>query len=221
MSFIIAVLLFVVNVLLVGALLVRTVMMPAALLVLSPTALARRWLRRLEGASGKTLFDINVSVKDLNSSLASRDLQSATIAICITGFALSGGTAYLLLAAGFGLTLLSTSKEQMDERSFEQFTRSLAAACDAALFGMLLLTAIWRIQVDAFTLLSLMFALREVLLLIARRWLAGDPDFEPYDENAGDNDGLQVNTSAKRVGSFVKHRSPEVTPEDPSAQPTE
>jgi hypothetical protein len=58
-------------------------------------------------------------------------------------------------------------------------------------------------------------------LLIARRWLAGDPDFEPYDESAGDNDGLQVNTSAKRVGPFVKYRSPDGTPEDPSAQPTE
>ena len=216
MSFLVTALLLLVNVLLVLALLIRTVMMPAALLVLSPTALARRWLRRPEGVSGRTLFDINVSAKDLNSSLSSPPLQWAIMAVCIAGFALSGGLAYLLLAAGFGLTQLSTSKEQMDERSFEQFTRSLAAACDAVLFGMLFFTAIWRIQADAFTLLSLMFALREVLLLIARRWLASDPDFQPYDENPGDSDGLQVNTSAKRVGHFIKARSPDAAPRDPS-----
>lgn len=209
MSFFVTALLLLVNVFLVAALLVRTVMMPAALLVLSPTALARRWLRRLEGVSGKTLFDINVSAKDLNSSLSSPPLQWGIMAVCIAGFALSGGLAYLLLAAGFGLTLLSTSKEQMDERSFEQFTRSLAAACDAALFGMLFFTAIWRVQVDAFTLLSLMFALREGLLLIARRWLASDPDFQPYDEAASDNEGLQVNTATKRVGHVVKNRDPD------------
>lgn len=216
MSFLVATLLLLVNVLLVFALLVRTVMMPSALLLLSPTALARRWLRRLEGVSGKTLLDINISAKDLNSSLSSPPLQWGIIAVCIAGFALSGGLAYLLLAAGFGLTHLSTSKEQMDERSFEQFTRSLAAACDTVLFGMLFFTAIWRIQTDAFTLLSLMFALREVLLLIARRWLASDPDFQPYDENPSDNDGLQVNTSAKRVGYFIKDRSPDAAPQDPS-----
>jgi hypothetical protein len=61
----------------------------------------------------------------------------------------------------------------------------LAATSDAAIVGMLFLVMIFRPVWDAFGLLAFVFMMREVLLVLARRWLESEPDFEQYDEQAG------------------------------------
>ncbi|NJK46646.1 MAG: hypothetical protein HC933_22510 [Pleurocapsa sp. SU_196_0] len=157
MSFILGVVLFFVNLLLVSVLLARTLLLPSTLLVLAPTALARRFLRRLQGDNGKSVFDINVNAEHLNTSLSNPKLLMFVVLLCITGFALSQQWAYLMLGGGFGIALFTGSSEKPDERNFEQFTRALAAVGDAVLFGLLFFVAIFRIQVDAFTLLAFMF----------------------------------------------------------------
>jgi hypothetical protein len=212
MSFLVGVLLFFLNLILVVFLLGRTVLLPSALLVLAPTALARRWLRR--SSDGKSVFDINVDAKELNSSFSSPQAQGIVIGICVAAFALSGQLPYLLLAGGFGVGAFATRADRLDERSFEQFARALAAVSDAVLFGVLFFVAVFRPQVDAFALLSLMFLLREILLVFARRWLESDPEFSPYEEEMKPESGVQVSLPRQRVGMFTEAKTSDATPSD-------
>jgi hypothetical protein len=220
MSVIVWILLFFVNFLLVIVLLARTLLLPSSLLVLAPTALARRYLRHLKTANSKSVFDINVDAKNLNSSMSSPRAQTIIAGLCAAGFALSGQWAYVLLGFGFLVAPLSGSSEDLDERSFEQFTRALAAVGDAVLFGALFFFAIFRVPLDAFTLLAALFLLREVGLVFARRWLESDPEFLPYDNNDSSDPGAQVSTEHRRVGVFKVNDRPNPTPDDEApAQP--
>jgi hypothetical protein len=203
MSFIAGIGLFFINVLLVIVLLSRTFLLPSTLLVLAPTALARRFLRR--GSMSKSVFDINVNAESLNTSLSSPKAQLFVVGLCVAGFALSQSWSYLLLAGGFGIALLTGSSEKPDERSFEQFTRALAAVGDAVLFGLLFFVAIFRPQLDAFNLLAFMFLAREILFVFAKRWLESDPEFLPYDDSGnGGKDGIQISGEQQRIGVFVE-----------------
>jgi hypothetical protein len=212
MSVIVWVLLFFVNFLLVFVLLARTVLLPSSLLVLAPTALARRYLRR--GSRSKSFFDINADAKGLNSSMSSPRVQTLIAVLCAVGFALSGQWAYVLLGFGFLVAPLSGSSEALDERSFEQFTRALAAVGDAVLFGALFFFAMFRVSLDAFTLLAALFLLREIGLVFARRWLESDPEFLPYDDRDVSGPGAQVSTERQRVGVFKLDEQPTTTPEN-------
>jgi hypothetical protein len=214
MSFIAGVLLFFINFALVIVLLTRTTALPSKLLVLAPTALARRFLRRLERDDGKkSVFDINVNAENLNTSLSSPKAQLFVVLLCIAGFALSQQWVYLLLAGGFGTALVTGSNEKPDERSFEQFTRALAAVGDAVLFGVLFFVAIFRFQTDAFTLLAFMFMAREILFVFAKRWLESDPEFLPYDDSGNDDkSGVQVSGEKQRIGVFVEKPKDDAPP---------
>jgi hypothetical protein len=158
--------------------LLRTIVVPSLLLVVSPTALARRFIRRSK--NGKSVFEINVDARDLNDRLAEPRTSLIMLAISFAGFALSGQFAYLWLVAAFALMLFS-NQDRMDERTFEQWTRALAAVSDAVMIGVLFFFSVFRLQVDGFGLLALMFFARELLLYFAKRWLESEPEFETYD----------------------------------------
>jgi hypothetical protein len=178
MSFLIGLLLFCVNVALVIFFLLRTIAVPSLLLVVSPTALARRFIRRSK--DGKSSFDINVDARDFNDRLASPRVILVMLAVSFAGFALSNQFAYLWLVAAFALALFS-NHDRMDERTFEQWARALAAVSDAVIIGVLFFFSLFRFQVDGFGLLALMFFARELLLYFAKRWLESEPEFEAYD----------------------------------------
>ena len=175
-------LLFMVNFGLVVFFLVRTLAVPSLLLVVSPTALARRYIRR--SSDGKSSWDINVDARDLSSRLAQPRTLLIMTSICIAGFALSQSIAYLWLVAAF-IVMLFSEQDKMDERTFEIWARALAAVSDAVIVSVLFFVTIFRLQVDAFGLLALMFFARELLLYLARRWLESEPEFEEYDAATG------------------------------------
>jgi hypothetical protein len=182
MNILIWLLMLVVNVVLAIFFLVRAVSVPSLLLVVSPTALARRFIRR--SADGKSKWDINVNAKDLNHRLLQPRTLLLMAGVCLVGFSASQGVAYLWLTAAFVVMLLG-EQDRMDERTFEMWTRALAAVTDGVLIAVLFFVTIFRLQIDAFGLLALMFFARELLLLLARRWLASEPEFEPYEEKDG------------------------------------
>jgi hypothetical protein len=90
----------------------------------------------------------------------------------------------------------------MDERTFEIWTRALAAVSDAVIVGVLFFVTIFRLQVDAFGLLTFMFFARELLLFFARRWLESEPEFEKY---SGGKTG-----KGTKIGLFVDEHDLEI-----------
>ena len=184
-----AIALFFLQFILIAFILVRALVVPLTLLVVEPNKLARRLLRgvRRFGKDGRAqaAFDVNVDAKDLERILNGWQATSAAIVLCVIGFLLERHVGFLFLALGFALPRVTASKDPVDERRFEQFTRTLAATSDAVLMGMLFFVMVFRPVWDAFGLLAFMFMLREILLVLARRWLESEPDFEQYDEQAG------------------------------------
>jgi hypothetical protein len=194
-----AIALFFVQLVLIVFIFARAITVPSTLLVVEPNNLARRLLRGVrqvggKNSSAKAAIDLNVNANDLERILNGWQAVSAAIALCIIGFWLERHVAFVFLALGFALPRVTASKDPVDERRFEQFTRTLAATSDAVLMGMLFLVMVFRPVWDAFGLLALMFMVREVLLVMARRWLESEPDFEQYDEQAGPTIAL-TNTS--------------------------
>jgi hypothetical protein len=175
-------LMLVVNATLAVFFLVRALAVPSLLLVVSPTALARRFIRR--SAGGKSKLDINVDARDLSSRLAAPRTLLVMAGVSLAGFALSQVVAYLWLTAAF-VVMLFGEQDRMDERTFEIWTRALAAVTDGIFIAVLFFVTIFRVQMDVFGLLALMFFARELLLLLARRWLESEPEFEPYEEKEG------------------------------------
>lgn len=178
-----AILLFFVQLVLIGFLLVRTIVVPSTLLVTEPTQLARRFLRRLRDDKSKAFLEINVDAKDLQRILNGWQATSFAIVLCVIAFLLERHVAFLLLGVAFAVPRVTASQEPVDERSFERFTRTLGAVSDAVIVGVLFLALIFRPTLDAFFLLALMFLTREVLLVLARRWLESEPEFEGYGES--------------------------------------
>jgi hypothetical protein len=174
MSFIFGLLLFAANFYLVIFFLLRAVTLPSVLLVVSPTALARRFVRR--GSDGKSSVDIDVDVRNLSDRLMTPQILVLTASVAI---ALSQNLAYLWIAGAMLITMIA-EQDKMDERTFEIWTRALAAVSDAVIVGVLFFVTIFRLQVDAFGLLTFMFFAREMLLFFARRWLESEPEFEQY-----------------------------------------
>jgi hypothetical protein len=200
MNFLLGLVLFVVNVYLVSYFLTRAITVPSVLLVVSPTALTRRFIRR--SSDGKSSLDFNVDARKLSDRLVQPRVLIGTAAAAIAGYAISQNFAYLWIA---GTMLLSIFAEQdkMDERTFEMWTRALAAVSDGVIVGMLFFVSIFRLQVDAFGLLTFMLFARELLLFFARRWLESEPEFEAYD---GGESGTET-----RIGVFVKNKEPETS----------
>jgi hypothetical protein len=181
MSLLFGVLLFFVNFYFVIYFLVRAITVPSVLLVVSPTALTRRFIRR--SGNGKSSLDINVDARKLSDRLVQPKVLIGTAAVAIAGYALSGNFAYLWIAGTMLLTIFA-EQDRMDERTFEIWTRALAAVSDAVIVGVLFFMTIFRLQVDAFGLLTFMLFARELLLFFARRWLESEPEFEAYDGGA-------------------------------------
>ncbi len=205
MSFLFGVILFFVNFYLVFYFLVRAITVPSVLLVVSPTALTRRFIRR--SASGKSSLDINVDARKLSDRLVQPKVLIGTAAVAIAGYALSGNFAYLWIAGTMLLTIFA-EQDKMDERTFEIWTRALAAVSDAVIVGVLFFMTIFRLQVDAFGLLTFMLFARELLLFFARRWLESEPEFEAYD---GGKSGTET-----RIGIFVDNKVADADSEKPS-----
>lgn len=176
-----AIALFITQFALIVFLFARAIIVPATLLVVEPTQLARRFLRRLRGNGGKALLEIDVDAEDLQDILNGWRATGFAIALCVIAFLLEHHIAYLMLAAAFALPRLTASSEPVDERSFERFSRTLGAVSDAVIVGGLLLALIFRPTLDAFGLLAFLFLAREVLLVVARRWLDSEPEFEADD----------------------------------------
>jgi hypothetical protein len=202
-----AIALFFVQFVLIVFLFVRAIVVPATLLVVEPTQLARRFLRRLRGEQSKALLEINVDAKDLQRILNGWQATTFAILLCVTGFLLERHIAFLMLGVAFVLPRLTASSEPVDERSFERFTRTLGAVSDAVIVGALLVALIFRPILDAFGLLAFMFLMREVLLVLARRWLDGEPEFEPHEES-----GLTVAITGKTTKDAVSSE-----PENPQS----
>lgn len=200
MSFILSLLLFVANFYLVIFFLLRAVTLPSVLLVVSPTALARRFVRR--GPDGKSSLDIDVDARNLRDRLMTPQILILTAGVALAGFAMSQNIAYLWIAGAMLVTLFA-EQDKMDERTFGIYTRALAAVSDAVLVGMLFFVTIFRLQIDAFGLLTFMFFARELLLFFARRWLESEPEFEQY---SGRKTGKGM-----RVGVFLDEHGAEVT----------
>jgi hypothetical protein len=197
MSFLLGVLLFFVNAYLVFYFFVRAVTVPSVLLVVSPTALTRRFIKR--SPNGKSSLDIDVDARKLSDRLVQPKVLIGTAAVAIAGYALSQNLAYLWIAGTMLLTIFA-EQDKMDERTFEIWTRALAAVSDAVLIGVLFFMTIFRLQVDAFGLLTFMLFARELLLFFARRWLESDPEFEKYD---GGKSG-----TGTRIGLFMDTEEP-------------
>jgi hypothetical protein len=192
-----AIALFFVQFTLIVFLFVRALFVPATLLVVEPTQLARGFLRRLRGKRSDAFLDINVDAKDLQRILNGWLATSFAIALCVIGFLLEHHIAYLMLGVAFALPRLTASTEPVDERSFERFTRTLGAVSDAVIVGMLVLMMIFRPTLDAFSLLAFMFLAREVLLVLARRWLDTEPEFSAHDENSSPTIALHDGVSGE------------------------
>ena len=184
-DFLMAALLFVLHLAVIGFVLIRWITVPATLLVIEPTQLARRFLRRSRNDKTQAVFDINVDAKDLERMLNGWLATGIVFAICMLTFVLERHVGFLMLAIAFILPRATASSDAVDERRFEQFTRALAAASDAAIFGMLLLVMVFRPAFDAFGLLAFVCLAREILLAMARRWLESEPEFDPHDDEAG------------------------------------
>jgi hypothetical protein len=199
MSFIFGLLLFAANFYLVIFFLLRAITLPSVLLVVSPTALARRFVRR--GSDGKSSVDIDVDVRNLSDRLMTPNILVLTASVAIAGFAFSQNIAYLWIAGAMLITLIA-EQDKMDERTFEIWTRALAAVSDAVIVGVLFFVTIFRMQVDAFGLLTFMFFAREMLLFFARRWLESEPEFEQY---SGGKTG-----KGTRIGLFVDEHEDEI-----------
>jgi hypothetical protein len=182
MDFLTGVLLFVLHLLLFGFVLIRWITVPATLLVIEPTQLARRFLHRSRNEKTKAVLDINVEAKDLERIMNGWLATGIAVGISILTFLLEHHIGFLFLAFAFILPRLTASSDAVDERRFEQFTRSLAATSDAAIIGTLLLAMVFRFSLDAFVLLAFVFLAREVLLVLARRWLESEPEFDPHDD---------------------------------------
>ena len=197
MSFLFGVLLFFVNFYLVFYFLVRAITVPSVLLVVSPTALTRRFIRR--SSNGKSNLDINVDARKLSDRLVQPRVLIGTAAVAIIGYALSGNFAYLWIAGAMLLTIFA-EQDKMDERTFEIWTRALAAVSDVVIVGVLFFMTIFRLQLDAFGLLTFMLFARELLLFFARRWLESEPEFEAYD---GGKSGTET-----RIGIFTENPEP-------------
>ena len=197
MNFLLGILLFFVNFYLVFYFLVRAITVPSVLLVVSPTALTRRFIRRSQ--DGKSGIDINVDARKLSDRLVQPKVLIGTAAVAIIGYALSGNFAYLWVAGAMLLTIFA-EQDKMDERTFEIWTRALAAVSDAVIVGVLFFMTIFRLQVDAFGLLTFMLFARELLLFFARRWLESEPEFEAYD---GGKSGTET-----RIGLFANSAEP-------------
>ncbi len=205
MSFLFGVILFFVNFYLVFYFLIRAITVPSVLLVVSPTALTRRFIRR--SASGKSSLDINVDARKLSDRLVQPKVLIGTAAVAIAGYALSGNFAYLWIAGTMLLTIFA-EQDKMDERTFEIWTRALAAVSDAVIVGVLFFMTIFRLQVDAFGLLTFMLFARELLLFFARRWLESEPEFEAYDGGKSETE--------TRIGIFVDNKVADADSEKPS-----
>jgi hypothetical protein len=177
MNFIFGLLMFVANFYLVIFFLLRAVTLPSVLLVVSPTALARRFVRR--GPDGKSSVDIDVDVRNVSDRLMTPQILILTAGIAVAGFAISQNISYLWIAGAMLVTLFA-EQDKMDERTFEIYARALAAVSDAVIVGVLFFVTIFRLHVDAFGLLTFMFFARELLLFFARRWLESEPEFEQY-----------------------------------------
>jgi hypothetical protein len=201
MSFLFGLLLFFVNVYLAIYFFTRAVVLPSVLLVVSPTALARRFIQRSK--DGKSNFDINVDVRNLSDRLATPSVLSLTAAVAVLGYALGQNMAYLWIAGAMLVTLFA-EQDKMDERIFEIWTRALAAVSDAVIVGVLFFVTIFRLQVDAFALLTFMFFLRELLLFFARRWLESEPEFENYDQDKKMRVALVVENDDSESGRTEK-----------------
>lgn len=204
MNFLLGFVLFGINFYLVIFFLLRAITVPSVLLVVSPTALARRFIRR--SSDGKSTWDVNVDARNINDRLASPKVVLLTTVVAVAGFAISQQFAYLWIAAAMLLVLFG-EQDRMDERTFEIWTRALAAVSDAVIVSVLFFTTIFRIQVDAFGLLALMFFARELLLFFAKRWLESEPEFEPYSEEEGftvgmksDNEEGKTRTTGVKLG---------------------
>ena len=200
MSFLLGGLLFFVNFYIVFYFLVRAITVPSVLLVVSPTALTRRFIRR--SSDGKSSLDINVDARKLSDRLVQPKVLIGTAAVAIAGYALSQNLAYLWIAGTMLLTIFA-EQDKMDERTFEIWTRALAAVSDTVIVGVLFFMTIFRLQVDAFGLLTFMLFARELLLFFARRWLESEPEFEEYH---GGKSGTET-----RIGIFVNETKPETS----------
>lgn len=198
--------LFLTQLVLIVFLFARTLVVPLTLLVVEPTQLARRFLRRFRGSSGKALLDIDVDAKDLERILNGWQATTFAIVLCVIAFVLERHVAYLMLAVAFALPRLTASSEPVDERSFERFSRTLGAVSDAVIVGGLFLALIFRPRLDAFGLLAFVFLAREVLLVIARRWLDSEPEFITDDLLEHDSTDPKITVKVKRddfaVGVF-------------------
>ncbi len=195
MNFLLGTLLFFVNFYLVFYFLTRAITVPSVLLVVSPTALTRRFIRR--SSDGKSSLDFNVDARKLSDRLVQPRVLIGTAAVAIVGFAIGQNLAYLWIAGAMLLTLFA-EQDKMDERTFEIWTRALAAVSDGVIVGMLFFVTIFRLQVDAFGLLTFMLFARELLLFFARRWLESEPEFEEYD---GGKSG-----ESTRIGVFIEKK---------------
>ncbi len=180
-----AIVLFITQFILIVFLFIRVIVVPATLLVVEPTQLARRFLRRLRGQQSNALLEVNVDAKDVQRILNGWQATGFAIALCVIGFLLEHHAAYLMLGIAFALPRLTASTEPVDERSFERFARTLGAVSDAVIVGMLFVMMIFRPTLDAFGLLAFVFLAREVLLVLARRWLDTEPEFEEYEKESG------------------------------------
>jgi hypothetical protein len=196
--------LFVVQFVLIVFLFTRAIVVPALLLVAEPTQLARRFLRRMRGASGKAMLDINVEAKDLRRLLNGWQATSSMLVLCLLAFALERHVAYLFLVTAILLPRLTASTEPVDERSYEQFSRATAATSDIVIVGGALLAMIFRPNLDAFGLLTFLFMVRELLLVLARRWLDSEPEFEPHEES-GLTVAITDKTTTDAVSSETKN----------------
>jgi hypothetical protein len=201
MNILLWLLLFALNFVLAIFFLIRAISVPSLLLVVSPTALARRFIRR--SADGKSKWDINVDARNLSDRLSQpRTLLLMTV-VCLLGFTISQAVAYLWLTAAF-VVMLFGEQDRMDERTFGIWTRALAAVTDGVFVAALFFVTIFRVQVDAFALFALMFFARELLLLLARRWLESEPEFEPYEEKDGFTVGVVSENENGKTTTGIK-----------------
>ncbi len=195
MNFLFGVVLFFVNFYLVFYFLTRAITVPSVLLVVSPTALTRRFIKR--SSDGKSKLDIDVDARKLSDRLVQPKVLIGTAAVAIVGFAISQNIAYLWIT-GTMLLMLFGEQDKMDERTFEIWTRALAAVSDGVIVGVLFFVTIFRVQVDAFGLLTFMLFTRELLLFFARRWLESEPEFEAYEGGeSGKNQRIQVSIQSQ------------------------
>ena len=183
MSLIVGIILFFVKFLLVAYFIVRGIALSGMFSLIEPTDLGRKVKKSFMSVKGF----IEIDNKDKIELIPPwGNITFAMASFFVFAFILEPNFGFLALAIA---TLISAwirrnhKSEIVDERSFAQLSRILAAASELTLMLLLAFFLIFRTGLDAFALLCIFFAIREVAFSMLAQQLEDADKLEDTEES--------------------------------------